>query len=48
VNEDPQWEFKNRLGIHDRMKSVVELTISAARAELATARKKLRKMQYGS
>jgi len=43
-----QWEYKNRLGIHDRMTDVVKLTLKAAQAELEVARKKLKKMQYGS
>lgn len=44
----PEWEYKERLPIHDRMLEVVKLTKEAAEAELAATRKKLRKLQYGS
>jgi len=44
----PAWEYKERLGIHDRMTEVVKLSLEAAKAELGASRKKLRKLQYGS
>jgi hypothetical protein len=43
-----QWAYKERLPIHNRMKEVVGLTIKAAQAELEAARRKLRKLHYGS
>jgi len=48
VKDGPKWEYKDRFAIHDRMIEVVKLTREAAEAELAAARSKLRKMQYGS
>jgi hypothetical protein len=48
VKPQAQWVYKERLPIQDRMKEVVQLTIKAAESELVAARKKLRRMQYGS
>ncbi len=44
----PQWQFKERLPIQDKMIEVVKLTREAYEQELASLRKKLRKIQYGS
>lgn len=44
----PQWEYKQRFAIQDRMVEVVKLSKEAAEAELTGLRKKLRKLQYGS
>lgn len=48
VDDGVKWQFKERLGIQDRMSDVVQKTLAAAKQELETTRKKLRKMQYGS
>lgn len=48
TEEGPQWTYKDRLPIQDRMIEVVNLSRQAAEAELAGLRKKLRKLQYGS
>lgn len=45
--DNPQWEYREEFKIHARMKEVVRLTISAAEAELAAARRKLEKLSYG-
>lgn len=44
----PEWKYKERFPIQDRMIEVVKLAREAAEKELAAARRKLRKMQYGS
>jgi hypothetical protein len=44
----PEWTYKTRLPIQDRMAEVVKLTKQAAESELAVLRRKLKKMQYGS
>lgn len=44
----PQWEYRKRLNIHSRMEEVVKLTLEAAKQELATTKRKLKKIQYGS
>lgn len=48
MKEGPKWEHKTQLGIQTRMIEVIKLSREAAEAELAIARRKLRKMQYGS
>ena len=48
MNPPPEWKYKNRFPIHDRMENIIKLTIDATKSELESARKKLRKLQYGS
>ena len=47
-SEAPQWEYRERFKIHDRMQDIVEKTITATGAELAVLRRKLDKLTYGS
>lgn len=44
----PEWQYRNRFPIQDRMIEVAKLSRQAAEAELAGLRKKLRKLQFGS
>lgn len=44
----PEWAYKTKLPIQDRMVEVVKLSKHAAEQELAAVRRKLRKIQYGS
>lgn len=44
----PQWQYKTRLPIQDQLVTVLKHTIEATKLELEAARKKLRKMKYGS
>jgi hypothetical protein len=48
--ETPQanWEYKEKFKIHEDMKEVVNLTISASQMELKHLRRKLEKLTYGS
>lgn len=50
MNEGPKvnWEYRQTLPIHDRMKDVVTATIKASEKQLDVYRRKLRKMQLGS
>src|SRR6478736_989628 len=48
VGPELKWDYREKLGIHDRMTEVVKLSLDAAKAELEATRKKLRKLQYGS
>lgn len=43
----PEWKFRQRLPIQDRMADVIHKTLDATRKQLELERKKLRKMQYG-
>lgn len=44
----PEWQYKDRFPIQDRMIEVANLSRKAAESELAGLRKKLRKLQFGS
>ena len=44
----PQWQFKSRLPIQDRMVNIINLTIEASEKELARLRRKMTKMKLGS
>lgn len=49
--DDPpkaEWKFKKNLGINDKMKNVINLTISATQSEILVLRRKLEKLTYGS
>lgn len=43
----PEWKFRDRLPIQDRMAEVIRLTIKATQDQIEVERKKLRKLQYG-
>jgi len=44
----PEWQYKTRFAIQDRMVDVIKKTIDACRAEQKALRKKIKKIQYGS
>lgn len=44
----PNWEYRERLAIHDNMDKVVRLTIEATRAQIDLYKRKLDKLTYGS
>ena len=46
--EGPKWEYKEKFKIHEDMKQVLSLSISAAQMELKHLRRKLEKLTYGS
>lgn len=45
---EPEWKYRKRFPIHDRMSEIIKLTIKATEQQLAADRRKLRKLQYGS
>jgi hypothetical protein len=46
-NPQPKWEKRN-FRLNEHMKTVCELGISATKAEIASLKRKLEKLQYGS
>lgn len=44
----PQWERRTSFKINDRMKDVVQKTIDLTRMEIASLRRKIDKLTYGS
>ncbi len=46
--EAPQWEHKTEPGIHNKMREIIHLSISASEAEIKVLKRKLEKLQYGS
>jgi len=45
--EFPKWEKRN-FALNEHMKQVCELGIAATKAEIASLKRKLEKLQYGS
>lgn len=43
-----EWKYKRNLGITEEMKKVVKLTMDATNSEIASLRRKLNKLTYGS
>lgn len=44
----PEWRYANHLGIHRRMKEIIQLSMATTKKQLEHERRKLRKLKYGS
>lgn len=43
-----EWEYKTEFGINARMREIIDTTIKVAEAEIATYKRKIERLTYGS
>jgi hypothetical protein len=44
----PEWQHKTNFGVTEQMRKIIGLTIEASQSEIASLRRKLKKLTYGS